>query len=325
MQTPSFLWITDPWSTLDHSKDTTLRLMHEAINMGIPTFWSASDQLFSTQDRGCVSAAELKKKSDVQNLFNAEFKSVPLSTFQQIHNRVDPPVDEKYRKLIDQLIALGATEKQILNPPRLLKHQSEKIPPSELRAHTPRMLVVKDKQDIVLLEKTFLNDSEVVSKPLHLAQSVGVEKHPKPSSLAAWEKLLENLTKNFSEEILIEEFLPGIAQGEVRLWFAGEKLIAALKKYPKTGDFRVLIDEGSRVTAHTLSEEEKKIASDIGKVLKKEGILLAAIDLIGHKICDYNITSPGLLVQLEQVHGGKNFARDVLNQALQYRAPTDRE
>ena len=104
------------------------------------------------------------------------------------------------------------------------------------------------------------------------------------------------------------------------MWFAGEKFNSALKKYPKTGDFPVLIDEGSKVSAYTLSRDEEKIATDIGKTLKKQGILLAAIDLIGNKICDYNITSPGLLVQLEQVHGGKNFAKEILVQALQYHA-----
>ena len=109
------------------------------------------------------------------------------------------------------------------------------------------------------------------------------------------------------------------------MWFAGERFIAALKKHPKAGDFRVLIDEGSRVESYTLNSYEEKIASDIGRTLKKQGILLAAIDLIGDKICDYNITSPGLLVQLEKVHGGKNFAREILIQALQFRAQRDHE
>ncbi len=337
MQTPSLtlqgdhvkmLWITDPWSTLDQSKDTTLRLMLEAINMGIPTYWSASDQLFSTTIPGHVMALDLSTHSKdlgSLDLSQSKLQPFPLSIFQQIHDRIDPPVDELYRKIIDQLIAHGAKKSQILNPPELLKNQSEKVPPLDLFEYTPRMQIIQNEIDIHLLEKLFSNDLEIVSKPLHLAQSIGVEKHPVPKNSSDWKHLISKLTNQYTQEILIEEFLPEINLGEVRMWFAGSQLIAALKKFPKSGDFRVLIDEGSRVAAYHLSDEEKIIAQKIGLSLQKQGILLAAVDLIGNKICDYNITSPGLLVQLEQVHGGKNFAKEILIQALQYPALKDHE
>ena len=332
MQTPlpvtrqgenTMLWITDPLSTLDQSKDTTLRLMQEAINMGIPTFWSASDQVLHASTSGWIQAIELKNSLAALASEKLKLESFPLSMFQQIHFRIDPPVDENYCKLVDELLVSGASKRQILNPPDLIKNQSEKIPPADLGKHTPRMKVIQSRNDLSELQKQFDHDSEIVSKPLHLAQSIGVALHQTPKSAADWLTLIEGLTHNFTQEILIEEYLPAIHQGEVRLWFAGEKFIAALKKYPKTGDFRVLIDEGSRVTAHTLTLEEELIAADIGQSLKRQGILLAAVDLIGNKICDYNITSPGLLIQLETVHGNQNFAKEILVQALQYHAQQD--
>lgn len=334
MQTPlltprnnqiKILWVTDPWLTLDYSKDTTLRLMLEAINMGIPTYWSASDQLLSTKTPGKILAVEITKDLkdfDFSTLILTQFS---VSNFQQIHFRVDPPVDEQYCKLIDDLILAGAHASQILNPPLLIKNQSEKIPPTDLALYTPRLKTIKDQSEIQDLEKMFAHDQEIVSKPLHLAQSIGVKKHPTPKNRAEWQNLITELTLNYTQEILIEEYLPEINQGEVRMWFSGKKFIAALKKFPKTGDFRVLIDEGSRITPHTLTKDEEIIAEAIGNSLHKQGILLAAIDLIGNKICDYNITSPGLLVQLEAVHDGKNFAKDVLIQALQFPAQRDHE
>jgi len=186
-------------------------------------------------------------------------------------------------------------------------------------------MVIQNEDTVVQLQNLFAHDTEIVSKPLHLAQSIGVKKHSTPKNHHEWHELLKSLTVNFTQEVLIEEYLPEINQGEVRMWFAGEKFIAALKKFPKNGDFRVLIDEGSKVAAHSLTTEEEAIAIKIGKSLKNQGIFLAAIDLIGNKICDYNITSPGLLVQLEQVHGGKNLAKEILNQALSFRAQKDHE
>jgi glutathione synthase len=321
MQTPSFLWVTDPWSTLYHTKDTTLRLMLEAINMGIPTFWTASDFLFSGTSHGEVMAVEVKNKSDLTDLETLERRPYPLSRFQQIHDRIDPPVDEHYCKLIDQLLDSGASEQQILNPPSLLKYLSEKIPPDELMQFAPKLFVLQHESELNTVINLFKNDAEIVSKPLHLAQSIGVNKHPTPKSFEEWKSLAVNLTHGFTQPILFEEYLSEIQNGETRLWFAGEVLVGSMRKYPKKGDFRVLIDEGSRVSAHTLTPEEEHIAKAIGSTLKKQGVLMAAVDLIGNKICDYNITSPGLLMQLEEVCGGTNLARIVLNQALQYRAP----
>ena len=128
--------------------------------------------------------------------------------------------------------------------------------------------------------------------------------------------LMKSETHDFKESILVEEYLPQIDDGEVRVWYCFGEVIASLKKHPKKGDFRVLIDEGSKVEAHLLSDHELKSALEVGLTLKNDRVALAAIDFISGKICDYNITSPGLLVQLEKVHG-QNFARRILQILIQ--------
>ena len=32
---PQLLWMTDPWETLDHPRDTSLRLVEEYLRMGV--------------------------------------------------------------------------------------------------------------------------------------------------------------------------------------------------------------------------------------------------------------------------------------------------
>jgi glutathione synthase len=323
MQTPSFLWVSDPWPVLFNSKDTTLRLMQEAINMGIPTFWTASDFIFSSKNAGEIMAVELTQPSDCDDLTRLQPRSIPLSRFQQVHYRIDPPVNDEYRRILNRLIADGVKPTRILNPPDIIQFQTEKLPPPELLKYAPRHELIRQKSDVNLprILDLFKNDAEIVSKPLNLFQSMGVQKHPTPQNLNDWEILIHQLTEGFTQPILLEEYIAQIHSGETRLWFVGEHLIGAIQKFPKTGDFRVLIDEGSRVAPHTLDETESMIAQDVGKSLKRQGIYMAAVDLIGHRICDYNFTSPGLLVQLEEVHGGKNLAREVLNLVLEYREP----
>ena len=310
------LWITDPWSTLDYFKDTTLRLMSEALQMGIPTYWSASDFILNSPlQRLCVVrvTTEFIKNTSMSSKFS--YEEIDPSKFHQIHYRVDPPVDQNYISLVENILAKGVKESRFFNPPQIITKTSEKIPPKNLKHLAPRFEVVSQFSDLTRAFTTFEKDVELVSKPLNLAQSIGVKKWQMPASLAEFEILVTKETQGFKEAILFEEYLSEISLGEVRIWYCFGTVVAALKKHPKAGDFRVLIDEGSKVEAYTLNDSELKIALEVGTELKRDRVALAAIDFISNKICDYNITSPGLLVQLEQVHG-RNFARRILELLL---------
>lgn len=302
----SLLWVTDPWSTLDHSQDTTLRLAHEAYKMGFDSYWSASDFILSSQ----AQSLEVCRVTDAQ--MNSERTLLDPSRVHHLHYRIDPPVDFNYISLLTQLTQRGISPKQILNPPDLIAHHSEKLPFSDLMHLAPLHHIVKSKDDLKEAFLNLRNESKVISKPLHLAQSIGVKQWTMPTSQKDFDAVLEVETEGFKTPLMLEEYLAGIHEGEVRMWFSGGTFIAALKKFPKAGDFRVLIDEGSKIEAYHLSSKEQEVAAEVGTSLKRAGIGLAAIDFIDSKISDFNITSPGLLVQLEKVHGNQNFAKKIL-------------
>ncbi|MBU6153761.1 MAG: hypothetical protein KGP28_05620 [Bdellovibrionales bacterium] len=306
------LWITDPWRTLDREQDTTLRLAQEAVNLGIKTYWSASDQILDAAD-GFLKVFPFSKDAPYEP---TEAMRIHPSKFNQIHYRIDPPVDQHYRQLLDDLAARGVKSNQILNPPDLISFQSEKLPPPELFHLAPRHAVILSEADALQAYFFAKKWPAWVSKPMNLAQSIGVKRRNNPKTLEEFLSHLESDSDHYRTPVLIQEYLPGITNGEVRMWFAGGRFIAALKKYPADGDFRVLIDHGSRIEAHHPTLREQEIALEVGNSLRHQGIALAAIDFIDGKISDYNITSPGLLVQLERVHGGKNLAAEILNAIL---------
>ena len=313
MSSLKLLWLTDPWATLDHLNDTTLRLALEGVNLGIQSYWSATDFLLQP---GSAALTAIPLTMDFIQTYNPasthQRKQFSPSEFHRIHYRVDPPVDFNYILFIEEMLRKGVKETQIMNPPVLITRQSEKVPPEPLHDLTPLHRVITSHQDARDAFPLFQTQVEFVSKPLNLAQSQGVKKWGTPKTETDFVKLLETETKGFLEPIFIEEYLPDVMKGEVRMWFANGEFVAALKKFPKSGDFRVLIDEGSKVEAYHLKAEEEKAALAVGRMLKTQGAALAAIDFISGKISDYNITSPGLLKQLEAVHGNKNFARVIL-------------
>jgi hypothetical protein len=76
------------------------------------------------------------------------------------------------------------------------------------------------------------------------------------------------------------------------------------------------MDQGGRVIATSLSKQELHAATIIGQSLKKRKIRLAAVDLIEGLVTDANFTSPGLLLQMEQI-ANQNLAEIILKSLTQ--------
>lgn len=307
------LWVTDPWDTLDHPKDTTLRLIEESLRLKIPAYWAdpLGVQLLNGKiTLECRRVLSVKERSSTGVEFG-ESEFLSPTHFKTIHYRPDPPVDAHYIHPL-QLIEAGVrgTKTQILNPPSELLLMSEKFVLGLPLSALPKSLISSRWEDLKDFGQRL---KKTVVKPLHQAQSKGVE-------LLEWKDLdhprtlLSQLTSSFTVPVLLQEFLPQIAEGEKRLWFASGKLVGQVLKRPLSGDFRVLVDRGSPITAVKLDSREKKVAAAIGKILNTRKIALAAVDLIDGKVCDFNVTSPGLLVQLEEVMG-KNIAREILQRS----------
>lgn len=178
------------------------------------------------------------------------------------------------------------------------------VPPSIISSQKDRLLHFGQKE------------GQVVLKPLHQAQSLGVEllNWSTPQAAAAALTKLEKTTHEFTRPVILQKYLKGIRDGEIRLWFLDGKLLASIKKYPLSGDFRVSIDQGSQMGIIELKKADKLRVQLISRHLKKYKIRLAAVDLIDGFVTDFNFTSPGLLPQMERILD-KNLAKTII-QAL---------
>ena len=310
-----FLWITDPWDTLDHPKDTTLRLAEEAIVQGHESWWCdvRSIQLIDEQvvlDARRVTGVYPGRAASNFNLAKPERVS-PLE-FNQLHYRVDPPVDLAYIQPL-QLLELGLRSKKnslrskVVNPSTLLMSANEKMEASKLGDLAPATRVSSQWEE---LSSFGLGLGVTVAKPLNQAQSRGVTRLDW-KDLSQCKRTLGELTEQFTRPVVLQEYLPGIARGETRLWFLDGQLLTCARKLPLDGDFRVQIDGGSRIELHSPSKTEKLASKRIGAHLRELGVRLAAVDLIDGKVTDFNFTSPGLLVQIEGLTA-KNWARVVI-------------
>ena len=328
----SFLWITDPWDTLDHAKDTTLRLIEESLKLGYDNYWCDVHSIRLENHDVLVSAKKVKGifpgRGEKAFRFEPQKELSPLA-FSSLHYRVDPPIDLAYLHPL-QLLQLAfrmekkkarkKTKSKIINPPSYLALANEKTEAALLADLMPRTLVSSEWQRLEAFGRA---EKKTVTKPLHQAQSKGVTllEWPFDPSLEASKKPLEEnklqlatLTENFTRPVVLQQYLPGICEGEQRLWFVNSKLIAVARKIPKQGEFKIDMDAGARLAPSTLSETESKAARKISQRLKAARIQLAAVDLIEGLVTDFNFTSPGLIPAMESLLG-ENLAKKII-QAL---------
>ncbi len=307
------LWITDPWETLDHPKDTTLRLVEECLKLGAACFWASPRMITLEDNRTRIQARELRdlgKTRIKEEIFWGNPTLYGVADFQQIYYRTDPPVDAHYLHPLFLLARATPHGRPVIHAPlSLLFSNSEKIIPPELEDYAPRSKVATTWDDFQGYGKKL---GQTVLKPLHMAQSQGVE-------LLDWKSTegvqraraaLEGLTEKFTRPAMLQEFLPGIAKGETRIWYIDGRFLACARKLPAPGQFRIDMDHGGALAPHTLDDREKKASLAIGRWLSKNAVRLAAVDLIDGKITDLNFTSPGLIVGMEQVTS-RNLAREI--------------
>lgn len=325
----TFLWITDPWETLDHPKDTTLRLIEESLKLGHENYWCDVHSIRLENRDVLVTAKKVKGifpgRGAKAFRFEKEQESSPLD-FDSLHYRVDPPVDLAYLhplQLLQLAFRVGkkksAIKSKLINPPSYLALANEKTEAVLLANLMPRTLVSSEWHRLETFGRA---EKKTVTKPLHQAQSKGVlllDWPFDPTTEAGKKTLEENksqlaqLTENFTRPIVLQQYLPGICEGEQRLWFVNGKLIAVARKIPKQGEFKIDMDAGARLVPSSLNPVEEKAARKISQRLKAARIQLAAVDLIESLVTDFNFTSPGLIPAMESLLG-ENLAKKIIQE-----------
>jgi glutathione synthase len=306
-----WLFITDPWERLDHPNDTTLRLMEAAAKKKVAVFWASVKSIRWLDGQVVLDSYSCSRVE----LYAARFEGTGISSpcwttgprsFQQVHYRVDPPVDLAYLHPLQMLHQSAA--RKLVNPAPSLILFSEKTFAAEIPELFPDTCVSSEKA--VLAE--FVNSrGKAVLKPLHLAQSKGVTRVDS-SNPGLLHRELALASEGFTRPILLQEYLPEVAEkGETRLWFVDGELLAAVQKVPARGEFVIDMDRGGSLAKATLSRADKAGAKNIGMLLRKHRIRLAAVDWIAGKITDFNITSPGLIVAMEKL-----LQRDLASQIV---------
>jgi len=111
--------------------------------------------------------------------------------------------------------------------------------------------------------------------------------------------------KNTSNYVILQEYVEGAENGDVRVLMLGGKPIGALRRRPAKGDARSNISAGGSVEKYKLTAKDKMLCKKIGEKLVRDGIYYAGLDIIGGKLIEVNVMSPGTITDINKLNNTK--------------------
>jgi glutathione synthase len=193
---------------------------------------------------------------------------------------------------------------KLINPPDKLQILNEKLFAFEFPELIPASCYTFHQEDALEFSKNY---DKVILKPIDGMGGKGIFiSDYKDANFAV---IFETLSQNFTQSVLIQEFIPDIiVHGDKRILIVnGHIFDYALARIPQKGQIRGNLAAGGSYKAIALSETDYKIANIVAKRLLQENILICGIDVIGDKLTEINITSPTCFQQLYQITGRNPF------------------
>ncbi len=293
-------FILDPLEHLKAWKDSSVAMLRAAQERGHESFAVMRPALAWRNGAARAAASRLTVREDHRDWFEAGApQEFPLTAFDAVLMRQDPPFDFEYLAatwLLERAAAAGA---RVFNAPRAVRDHSEKLAILEFRQFIPDTAVAREAEALqAFIEET----GDAILKPLDGmggSQVFRVRRDDPNRNV-----IVETLTGHGARSIMAQRYLPQIAEGDKRILLIGGAAVPfALARIPKPGETRGNLAAGGSGVAQALSARDRAIAEHLAPILHARGILLAGIDVIGDHLTEINVTSPTCFVEITQQTG----------------------
>jgi len=285
----------DAIEQIDIKADSTFVLALEAQQRGHELYYYLPNNL-SLENNNAIAKARRVTLRNIENKHYTlgEEKYIDLSKIDVILIRQDPPFNMSYittTHILDHV----KNKSLVINDPTSIRNAPEKLFVSLFKELIPPTLISADKQKI----HEFRNiHKDIVIKPLYGNGGSGVF-HVKPDD-ENFSTILEMFKENYNEPIIIQKYLPEVRKGDKRIIIIDGKVAGAINRIPPKGEARSNMHVGGRPEKTELNNNDMRICEIIGPELKKRGLMLVGIDVIGNFLTEINVTSPTGLQEINR-------------------------
>jgi glutathione synthase len=307
------LFVADPLESFKTYKDTTFAMMREAARRGHALWtcepkdlvWRQGARVVARDARAITlrppaAAAPAMHGHEGTSWFDVVAEGeLALADTDAVLMRKDPPFDSEYfyaTHLLQQAEREGA---RVFNRPAALRDHPEKLAILEFPQFIGPTLVTRSAEAIRAFHA---EQGDIILKPLDGMGGMGIFRvGPDGLNLGS---ITETLNRHGTTTVMVQRFLPEIAQGDKRiLVIGGEPVPYSLARIPQGSEIRGNLAAGGKGVAQPLSVRDREIAQALGAVLAPRGLLLVGLDVIGECLTEINVTSPTCFQEIMQQTG----------------------
>ena len=183
----------------------------------------------------------------------------------------------------------------VLNDPEGLIKATNKMYfqlfPEEVR---PKTLISQNRKDI----RAFIKDvgGNAVLKPLQGSGGAGVflVQIDDQSNI---DQMIDSLTRD--GYVIVQDYLAAAEQGDTRMFLMNGRPLryrgryAAFRRLRRGDDLRSNIHAGGKLARGEIGDEALKLAEIVRPKLVQDGMFLVGLDIVGDKLMEINVFSPG--------------------------------
>jgi glutathione synthase len=311
------LFVADPLDTFKTYKDSTFAMMREAARRGHDIFACEPQQLVWLRGGRVTArrAVQIALTGDADAWYTVTATAdVALADVDAVLMRKDPPFDPEFfyaTHLLSQAEREGA---RVFNRPSALREHPEKLAILEFPQFITPTVVTRDPAEIRAFHA---EHRDIILKPLDGMGGMGIFRVKDDGlNLGA---IIETLNKDGAQTVMVQRFIPAIAEGDKRILIIGGKPVPhCLARIPQGGEVRGNLAAGGKGVARPLTTRDREIAEYLGPILAARGLLLVGLDVIGENVTEINVTSPTCFQEITDQSGfdvAKMFV-DALEEAL---------
>ena len=314
---------------------TTIRLAMTAHNRGHQSWLIGTGDLAYDPDEHikarALSAPKAKYKATanyLEDLRGPKGKSerITVDDLDVLMLRNDPAEDRGRRSWAQSAgIVFGRVALRhgviVLNDPNGLAQAINKMYfqlfPAEVR---PNTLITRDRNEIGAFCREI---GDIVIKPLQGSGGSGVFR-VRQNDLGNLNQMVESITQD--GYIVAQEYLPAAAEGDTRLFMMNGAPLRYRGKYcafqrMRSGeDIRSNIHAGGVKAKAVIDDTALRIAEIVRPKLVEDGMFLIGLDIVGSKLMEINVFSPGGLGSAQKFEGisFSPFVIDAIERKVQY-------
>lgn len=300
-----------PWESIKSPEnDTSLTLVHECMKRGHGCAICTPSNLTIRNSVTSAFCTILNRSKKISNNLRSFYKNVttreemlPLAGFDVIFMRAEPPMDPLMLNFLDSV----KNDVFIINSVGGMREANNKLytaafedPNNEI---IPVTHVSKNKNYLIKMIEDSSSD-RMILKPLDGYGGSGVILIEK-SAMGNINSLLDfyiHKKDGTSDYVILQEYIAGAEEGDVRILILNGLPIGAMKRIPGEKDHRSNVSAGGTVGKHKLTKQEKLLCSKIGPRLVKDGLYFVGIDVIGGKLVEVNVMSPGGITYINKAN-----------------------